>query len=471
MTAYSRCMKPIRRIVAVLAGMLALAACGADVTPSPLPIGEHGAHTPAPGETPVPDRHSDQLSLVANLATEDHSEDFFNSDLAFWGDLAVQGSYDGFRIIDVAQPAAPRLVADVTCRGPQGDVSVWEGLVFVSVDRPQTGPGCDSQDAADADAAEVPTKGGWEGIRVFDMSRPSEPVLVASVATDCGSHTHTLLPDPDRGRLLLYVDSFALRQEPAIAPDCTNPHGHISVVEVPLDDPSAARVVSEPSLPDTSVFEVWPGAPPDLHDTVGCHDVTIFVPRKLAAAACMSEAQIWDVSDPEHPVALAHLDLPEVPFWHSAAWSTDGSVVAFGDENLSEAGCSDAPLGGIWFYRIADPAAPELAGHFNLERTQDEAICSAHMFSVIPGIERDLMVVGFYAGGTSVIDFSDPAAPVEVAYYDVGGRTPGDQWAAYWYRGTIFASDHLRGLDVFSLDLPDVAEATRLPHLNPQTQE
>ncbi|HYM53465.1 MAG TPA: hypothetical protein VEW45_08340, partial [Candidatus Dormibacteraeota bacterium] len=344
-------------------------------------------------------------------------------------------------------------------------------LVFVSVDRPQTDPGCDSRDAAGADPRDLPVDGGWEGIRVFDISRPAEPKLVASVFTDCGSHTHTLVPDPENGRVLLYVSSYALRQEPELSPDCINPHAHITVVEVPIDDPAAARVVSQPHLFGTPAWEVWPGAPAGLHDTVGCHDISIFAPLELAAAACMSEGQIWDISDPERPVTIAHIDLPEVTFWHSAAWSNDGSVVAFGDENLSEEGCRDVPLGAIWFYRVTDPAAPEPAGHFSLQREQGIEICSAHMFNVIPGIEPNLMVAGFYSGGTSVIDFTDPAAPREIAYYDVGGRPPGDQWAAYWYRGLIFASDHLRGLDVFALDLPGAADSQQLPHLNPQTQE
>ncbi len=230
-------------------------------------------------------------------------------------------------------------------------------------------------------------------------------------------------------------------------------------------------MIAEPHLFDTPVWKVWPGAPEEFEDTAGCHDITIYEPKHLAAAACMSEGQIWDISDPARPVTLAHVDLPEVSFWHSAAWSNDGSVVAFGDENLEPAGCTDAPLGAIWFYGVDDPAAPQLEGRFSLDRFQGSEICSAHMFNVIPGIDRDLLVSAFYAGGTSVIDFTDPTQPAEVAYFDVGGRSPGDEWASYWYNGYIWASDHLRGLDVFQLDLPDVAGATELPHLNPQTQE
>jgi hypothetical protein len=467
---------PRLRIGSLLLALALLAACSggpqAAATPTPLPGREHAPHeTLPPDATPFPDRLGGEIAAIGRLPKDDHSADFFNSDLAFWGDMAVQGSYDGFRLIDITDPERPQLLADVACRGPQGDVSIWQDLVLVSVDRPQSSPGCDSEDADKVDPLFLPDEGPWEGIRIFDVSRPSAPRLVTSVATDCGSHTHTLLPDLEHDRLLVYVSSYALQVDPALAPDCLNPHGHISVLEVPLDAPEEARVIARPHLFDTPAWQVWPGAGPGLEDTAGCHDITLDMARALAAGACMSEGQIWDLADPERPAAVAHLDLPDVSFWHSAAWSNDGSVVIFGDENLAEAGCTDAPLGSLWFYRVDDPARPQLAGRFSLDRYQGSDICSAHMFNVIPGIDRDLLVSAFYSGGTSVIDFTDPSNPVEIAYFDAGGRAPGDDWSSYWYRGHIYASDHLRGLDVFRLSLPDLGDTTMLDHLNPQTQE
>ncbi len=462
--------------MAAICALLLLAACGSPTEsagPSATPDEHAGHETLGPSASTDPDRHTDSIRLVATLANQDPSDDFANSDFAFWGDLAVQGNYDGFRIIDISDPTNPHLISDVTCRGPQGDVSIWEGLIVVSVDRPQTGPGCESEDAADVvddDPDAIPDTDAWEGLRIFDASQPTSPRLVASVFTDCGSHTHTLLPDPDNGRLVVYVESYALREE-EIVPECVNPHGHITVVEVPLTDPASASVVAQPILTDTAPWNLPSRAPADFHDTIGCHDISLFLPLRLAAAACLSDGQIWDISDPLHPLTLAHVDRPEVVFWHSAAWSNDESVVAFGDENLADAGCADPPAGAIWFYTVTDPSSPQLAGRFSLERTQGEVVCSAHMFNVVPGIERDIMISAFYAGATSVIDFTDPSAPQEVAFYDVGGRDPSDQWSAYWYRGYVYASDHHRGLDVFALDLPELAGASVLPYLNPQTQE
>ncbi|MBA2356877.1 MAG: hypothetical protein H0V84_00440, partial [Actinobacteria bacterium] len=128
-----------------------------------------------------------------------------NSDVAFWGKLAFAGNYDGFRVIDISKPTRPVVLANVRCRGPQGDISVWGTLLFVSIDRPQTSEGCDS---VDAKKDELDT--AFEGIRIWDVSDPVNPRLVKAVHTDCGSHTHTLVPDLANGRVLLYVSSYAL---------------------------------------------------------------------------------------------------------------------------------------------------------------------------------------------------------------------------------------------------------------------
>ena len=65
------------------------------------------------------------------------------SDLAFWGRLAYEGSYDGYRIVDISAPGNPKEIADVPCNGNQGDVIVWGNIVVRTVDRPQQLPNND----------------------------------------------------------------------------------------------------------------------------------------------------------------------------------------------------------------------------------------------------------------------------------------------------------------------------------------
>jgi hypothetical protein len=326
---------------------------------------------------------------------------------------------------------------------------VWKNLLFVSVDAPQSKPTCDST----SNTGSTP---GWEGIRIFDVSDPTAPKYITSVATDCGSHTHTLVPDPKHNAVVLYIESYPLL---GYSQNC-NVHGKISVLKVPLDAPQKAAVVSQPLV-----------AP-----AIGCHDVTVNIPLHLAAAACISEGQIWDISDPENPVIKTHIYNPAINIWHSAAFTMDGKVVAFGDEfgGGDGPGCpvdnpgSTSPVGAIWFYKVSDPTTP--VGHYSLPRGVGSNNCTAHNFDVIPVKGHYLLAGCGYSEGTFVVDFTDPTAPKELGYYDVQGKQPADTWSSYWYNGYIYANDIGRGVDVFRFNDPIVKDAMRLPYLNPQTQ-
>ena len=57
-----------------------------------------------------------------------------NSDIAFQGDYAFVGNYNGINIYNIADPANPVLVTSVSCPGSQNDVSVYNNLLFVSVE-------------------------------------------------------------------------------------------------------------------------------------------------------------------------------------------------------------------------------------------------------------------------------------------------------------------------------------------------
>ena len=104
--------------------------------------------------------------MVGSVVRGKPVETYRNSDLAFWGRLAYAGHYEGFQVIDTANPRKPEVVSDFSCPGSQHDVSVWQGLLFVSVETPRSSPACDS----------VPQTPGFEGIRIFDVSNPRSPV-------------------------------------------------------------------------------------------------------------------------------------------------------------------------------------------------------------------------------------------------------------------------------------------------------
>ena len=478
-----------------------------------------------------------------------------NSDLAFWQggpvkgpfqDLVAAGHYEGFRLYDITQPENPRFVSQVNCRGPQGDVSFYQAndrlLVFVSVDTPQLldGPPKGAKDCpGNRDVAEPV---GFEGIRIWDVTNPATPKFVTAVRTDCGSHTHTTIPDKDEQRALIYVSSYPLAAT-GLGPNCPEPsptgrpHGKISIVEVPDREPDAAHVLKEVYLDDdTDAVGAVPGDHADdapALGAVGCHDITVLTeanqspeanPRpkhELAAAACLTEGQIWDISDPANPRTLddtghSHIRNESIELWHSAAFTWDGEVVVFGDEHGggSAPGCGSQidPTGNAWFYRnVEPPAEPPLLGRYHIPRQQlvppgvpqgPFQECSIHNFNVVP-VNDNRAYIGVsaaYKGGTTVFDFSDAkqaqphtgsplTAPIlgrEIGFYDAQVNGEADTWSTYWYNDYIWANDGLarptppqtedgRGLDVFKILLPDQngsqLRARKFHHLNPQTQE
>ena len=126
-----------------------------------------------------------------------------------------------------------------------------------------------------------------------------------------------------------------------------------------------------------------------------------------------------------------------------------------------------------------------LASYYKLPSAQsDTENCVAHNGSLIPVPGRDIEVQAWYQGGVSVMDFTDPVHPFEIAYFDRGPIDPktlvlGGDWSAYWYNGSIYGSEIARGLDVFELTPTkfltqneiDAAKAVHVDELNVQNQQ
>jgi len=459
-------MRAAIRLAALLVGAASLL----------IPAAPAGAHDPDeenhPGfYEPSPESKSPNLDIIGSAPRTNPSPTYRNSDLAFWGNLAFAGHYEGFRVVDLSNPRHPRVVTDVSCPGVQHDVSVWQGLLFLSIDAPLTAPECGSPRAA----AGQP---GFEGLRIFDVRDPANPRYVGAVATDCGSHTHTLVPDyRNPRRVLIYVSSYPASElaTSSYGNTCTRQgegHSKISVVEVPLKAPAKARVIAEPRF-ELNDYDGVPGFR-------GCHDIQVFTGLRMAAGACMSEGQIWDIRNIERPRTVARIHNPNVEFFHSAAFTYDGSTVLFGDE----AGGGTQPrcrtqdpttLGAIWIYdvpsldvRDSTTVEPALS-HYKIPRVQgDVARCTMHNFNVLPTFRRYVAVSAAYSGGTTVFDFTNRRRPREIAHNDPHGA---NTWSSYWYNGLIVTNDTGRGTDVMALRHRVRARALHLPYLNPQTQE
>ncbi|WP_344937442.1 hypothetical protein [Sphaerisporangium flaviroseum] len=466
----------MRRIgaIASLAGVvLLLGACAGDPSPS-TPAASTGSPGAAPGSPAAAGevQHSPNAKLVANvpLSAPFDGDEAWGTDLAFQGDYAYVGNYRGFTIHDISDPAKPKVVTRVVCPGGQNDISVSGNLLFLSVDEPRDGDTCESDQG---DMLE-----GWEGIRIFDIADKTHPRYIKSLATSCGSHTHTLVPGKDAEKIYLYISSFGPAPE---AKNCRPPHDSIAIVEVPVRDPAQSKVVAEPVLftDGAADDDSRPGA------TSGCHDITVYPEKDLAAGACLGNGILMDISDRVRPKVLQQItDTENFSIWHSATFTNDASKVIFSDElGGGVAPTCDAKTGPTRgadaIYDITEDRKLQRRAYFKIPRNQTSAEnCVAHNGSLIPVPGKTVMVQGWYQGGISVVDFTDADHPKEIAYVergpvgDDGEPTVGGSWSAYYYNGYIYSSDITKGLDVISIDDPitDPAKSVKVDELNAQTQ-
>lgn len=415
---------------------------------------------------------SDNMRLLQNLPKRGAFAPVgaYNSDLAFQGDYAFAGNYNGFTVYDIKNPRKTKEVVQVVCPGSQNDITVQGDLMFLSVDSRRTDDTCNSGTATTAQSA---SGDYWEGIRIFDISNPAAPVYLKAVETDCGSHTHTLVPTEDGETIYVYVSSYGPSTGQA---RCQPPHDKISIVEVPVDDPAAASVVAAPVLfPDGGLIE----------RTQGCHDITAYPEKGLAAGACMGEGVIMDISDPVAPVLLDRVaDTENFAFWHSATFNNDATSVIFTDELGGGGAATCNPTvgpnkGANAIFELAGDGTLEFASYYKIPREQASTEnCVAHNGSLIPTRNTDVMVQAWYQGGISLFDFTNPANPTEFAWFDRGPVSDaslvlGGSWSAYYYDGYIFSNDIQQGFDVFEVRDRRVASAKAGKYaedFNPQTQ-
>ena len=500
--------------------------------------------------------------------------DITNSDLSFTGNYAIQGSYNGFQVWDISNPAHPALKTAYLCPASQSDVSVYKNLLFVS------GEGLGGRlDCGTGGVKDTVSKDRLRGLRIFDISDINNPKNVGNVQTCRGSHTHTLVVDPkDPDNVYVYISGSAGVRSPNELAGCVNtppdkdPNSslfRIEVIKVPLAHPEQAAIVSSPrifndltaparhgeapediaenakrvadarakggfivyimgmdrvapnnfvaqqldsivkarggtgaptgadsatlrkALPDIVAKMMGPQAAPGAGPRPGptqCHDITAYPAIGLAGGACEGYGFLLDIRDPAHPVRLAAVSDSNFSYWHSATFNNSGTTVLFSDEwgggGAPKCRATDRHDWGAdaIFKRVGQQM--QFQSYYKLPAPQTAMEnCVAHNGSLIPIPGRDVMVQAWYQGGISVFDFTDPAHPKEIAFFDRGPvdsthMQMGGSWSSYWYNGVIVSSEIARGLDIFELTPSpfvsqneiDAAKLVHLDYLNTQGQ-
>lgn len=421
-------------------------------------------------------------------------------------DCGTQGIQDsvstqrmlGIRIFDVADPQHPKEVADVqTCRGSHTHTLVPDptdkGVVYVYVSglarvrsRSEMAS-CATGDITDPNSALFRI----EVIRV-PLAHPEQASIVSSARV-----FNDLTAPPTHG--VAYADTAngaavqAARRTlgrlglppTATAADSDRAARLVATVQLNRADTARTRILSD-SLRQLGVtlraFGQPRGGPSQ------CHDITVYPAAGLAGGACSGYGLLLDIKDPHHPVRLQAVADSNFSFWHSATFSNDASSLLFTDEwgGGTQAKCrATDPIdwGADALFTLRGGKLSSV-GYYKMAAAQTTTEnCVAHNGGLVPVPGRDIMVQGWYQGGVSVFDFTDPAHPKEIAYFDRGPIDAsklviGGFWAGYYYNGYIYGSEIARGLDVFELtptaDLTqneiDAAKLVRFDQLNPQSQ-
>jgi hypothetical protein len=422
------------------------------------------------------DKEDEEEKPIAERSRNSRSPmlSFSNTDMAFSGNVMVAGSYHGFNIYNLDNQGHAELVSSVICPGGQGDVSIVGNLLIMSVEQNRGRIDCGLQGAGTE-----PNPERFRGIRIFDISDLKRPQQVGAVQTCRGSHTHSVVSGPDENGIIIVYNSgtSSVRDQEelescfeAIPGDNRTALFRIDVIEIPIANPSQAKIVKSPTVfadPETGALAgLWRGGDhgddtQDTSRTDECHDITVFPSKNLAAGACSGNGILFDISDPYNPKRLDVVTDVGFAYWHSATFNNAGDKIVFTDEW----GGGGRPRCRAWdpmdwganaIYNIVDNKLV-FKSHYKMPAPQTETEnCVAHNGSIIPVPDRDIFVQAWYQGGLSVMDFTDSDNPIEIGYFDRGPISEeqlisGGYWSTYYYEGKIYGTEIARGIDVFEM--------------------
>jgi len=239
--------------IAIAAAFLTLGACAGSSPPRTEP--EPPAPDPRVGLKAGlmnPGEAISNLKVVAKAVSPTGFLGITNSDLAFTGNYAIQGNYNGPVIWDISNPASPVLVTAYTCPASQNDVSVYRDLLFMSAEATNGRVDCKPGGVPD-----TVSQDRMRGVRIFDISDIRNPRLIKNVQTCRGSHTHTVFEDPnDRENIYIYVSGSSSVRSPNELPGCNratpdDPNSslwRIEIIKVPVANPERAEVVNRANI-------------------------------------------------------------------------------------------------------------------------------------------------------------------------------------------------------------------------------
>ena len=373
----------------------------------------------------------------------------------------VTSGADSVRVWDVRDAAHPALVGvlpnvlfeneAMNCgerRTPQG----VQRFALIGVDSVQASPG-------DVQHSNV---GGGEMI-VVDVTDPSHPAIRSRTPGTTSTHTVACVTSAN----CRYVYS-------------AGEGNHFSIFDL--------RDLDHPHEVDADPGE--PGVQPHWSPTAG-HKWN-FDAAGIGTHTGWNGASMWRTTHPAHPTLITTTGRagrgtdPRYPGWNdfilhnsfrpnakafrpnSRPSFAHGNVLLATEEDYEQTDCTRAGSFQTWWVKRLDGTRSaivpldkvELAdlGSFPLPQG---TFCSSHWFDYRPG---GLVAVGFYGGGTQVIDARDPRHLKPYGHAVWGASEVWDSmWVPAYDRSghqtgaksnVVYSIDAVRGLDVYAVDVP-----------------
>jgi hypothetical protein len=429
-------------------------------------------------------------------------------------DTVSQDRMRGVRIFDISDIRNPRLIKNVqTCRGshthtvledPKDRENIY---IYVSgsssVRSPNELPGCVRQTpdqdpnsslwrievikvpVANPERAEIVNRTNIFAGLIAPVVHGATPEDIANDQREVETAKRTgvgfVARSPTTGKEIVLGDSFVEAQLDTIV------WARRGTGDPTAADSAALRANLQAIVDRNMAPTTVPGVSP-IATTRQCHDITVYPSLGLAGGACGGHGLLLDIKDPANPVRIDAVSDSNFAFWHSATFNNDGTSILFTDEwgggRAPRCRASDKKeWGGNAIFSVENRKMT-FRSYYKIPAAQTtNENCVAHNGSLIPIPGRDVMIQGWYQGGISVFDWTDPSHPIEIASFDRGPvdstkLVMGGSWSAYWYNGAIYSSEIARGLDIAEL-VPsehltqneiDAAKTVKWTYLNAQGQ-
>jgi hypothetical protein len=366
------------------------------------------------------------LKLIANVpydgGTDMEITTIRGRDYAFTGSApGVGGAKAGaMRVIDVTNPAKPKLVATLKCSLYQMDIQISHDkkTLILGADRAGGSDGC--------------LMLGRAGFMTVDISNPRKPRAIGAAPIDRGSHNITAHPT-----------------KPIVYNSDSDGSGLNSEIQIwSIANPRKPKLINSVAS--------YPAAP---------HDISFNKKGTLAVTAAVRHFSIFNTKNPKKPVLLWEGQCPGCTITHDAKFTPNGKRIIIGDE-ANGGGTFACPGGALYFYDLmgsADQPVPVLTGVYEpgevvFGAEQSVGSCTSHVFDISDNGKH--IAISWYGAGTRYLDIREshglsfgannsPGAAREVAWFIPKG---GSSWSSKFHKGPyIFSNDINRGLDVYKI--------------------